>query len=277
MSEPTTPLPPGEGRGEGATSPGLDKLATIFARKRRELAARGPLVITTPRPEGRDFAAALTKQRGRVNVIAEVKRRSPSGGDFPHQDLVAVARAYEAAGASAVSVLTDDVDFGGNLEDLVRVRAAISLPVLRKDFLVAPREVEESAALGADAVLLIADSLEDGLLEEMVAAAKASRVAALVEAHTEAHAERALAAGAELVGINNRDLATLRTDTGTALRVMPALRSRAKALVAERGLKTREDFEAARAAGADAVLVGESLLRDAEPGRALARLLGGGA
>ncbi len=277
MSEPTSPLPLGEGRGEGAASPGLDKLAIIFARKRQELAARGPRVITTPRPEGRDFAAALTKERGRINVIAEVKRRSPSGGDFPHQDLVAVARAYEAAGASAVSVLTDDVDFGGSLEDLLRVREAISLPVLRKDFLVAPREVEESAALGADAVLLIADSLEDGLLAEMVAAAKASRVAALVEAHTEAHAERALAAGAELVGINNRNLATLRTDTGTALRVMPALRSRAKALVAESGLKTRADFEAARAAGADAVLVGESLLRDAEPGRALARLLGDGA
>jgi indole-3-glycerol phosphate synthase len=107
----------------------------------------------------------------------------------------------------------------------------------------------------------------------MVAAAKASKVAALVEAHTEEHAERALAAGAELVGINNRDLATLRTDTRTALRVMPLLRSRARVLVAESGLKTPDDFAAARAAGADAVLVGESLLRDAEPGQALARLL----
>jgi indole-3-glycerol phosphate synthase len=147
--------------------------------------------------------------------------------------------------------------------------------VLRKDFLVSPREVEESAAVGADAVLLIADALEDSLLREMVAAAKASQVAALVEAHTEAHAERALAAGAELVGINNRDLATLRTDTGTALRVMPRLRSRARVLVAESGLKTAADFAAAREAGADAVLVGESLLRDAEPGQALARLLAG--
>jgi indole-3-glycerol phosphate synthase len=159
------------------------------------------------------------------------------------------------------------------------VRAAISLPVLRKDFLVAPREIEESAAMGADAVLLIADALEDGLMREMVAAAKACGVAALVEAHTEAHAERALAAGAELVGINNRDLATLRTDTGTALRVMPRLRERARILVAESGLKTAADFAAAREAGADAVLVGESLLRDADPGQALARLLapGGGA
>jgi indole-3-glycerol phosphate synthase len=255
----------------------MNLLEDIFARKRRELAARPPQAARV-RPSARDFTAALLQRTpgAPVNVIAEVKRRSPSGGSFPHQDLVQVARGYEAAGASALSVLTDDVDFGGSLADLEQVRAAVSLPVLRKDFLVAPREVEESAALGADAVLLIADALEDGLLREMVAAAKACGVAALVEAHTEAHAERALAAGAELVGINNRDLATLRTDTGTALRVMPRLRQRARVLVAESGLKTAADFAAARAAGADAVLVGESLLRDAEPGQALARLLSAG-
>jgi len=252
----------------------MNLLADIFARKRRELAVRPPQAARV-RPQARDFAAALLQRRPGVviNVIAEVKRKSPSGGNFPHQDLVQVARGYEAGGASAISVLTDDVDFGGSLADLEQVRAAISLPVLRKDFLVAPREIEESAAIGADAVLLIADALEDGLLREMVAAAKASRVAALVEAHTEEHAERALAAGAELVGINNRDLATLRTDTRTALRVMPLLRSRARVLVAESGLKTAEDFAAARTAGADVVLVGESLLRDAEPGQTLARLL----
>jgi indole-3-glycerol phosphate synthase len=229
------------------------------------------------RPPARDFTAALLQRKPGVgvNVIAEVKRKSPSGGAFPHQDLIQVARGYEAGGACAISVLTDDVDFGGSLADLEQVRAAVSLPVLRKDFLVAPLEVEESAAVGADAVLLIADALEDGLLREMVAAAKACHVAALVEAHTEAHAERALAAGAQLVGINNRNLATLRTDTATALRVMPRLRERARALVAESGLKTAADFAAARAAGGDAVLVGESLLRDAEPGRALARLLAG--
>jgi indole-3-glycerol phosphate synthase len=148
--------------------------------------------------------------------------------------------------------------------------------VLRKDFLVAPQEVEESAALGADAVLLIADALEDGELAEMVATARACRVAALVEAHTQEHAERALQAGAELVGINNRNLATLRTDIATALRVIPLLRGRAKAFVAESGLKTHEDFVAARSAGADAVLVGESLLRAPHPGQALARLLAPG-
>ena len=260
------------------SAPTEDKLAAIFARKRRELAARGPRVAEHPRPPGRDFAAALIRPHpGKpLNVIAEVKRRSPSGGDFPHTDLVAVARAYEAAGACAISVLTDDVDFGGSLEDLLAVRAAVGVPVLRKDFLVAPQEVEESAALGADAILLIADALEDGALAELVAAARACRVAALVEAHTLEHAERALRAGAELVGLNNRNLATLRTDTSTALTVIPRLRGRAKAFVAESGLKTHEDFVSARAAGADAVLVGESLLRDAEPGRALARLLSGG-
>ncbi len=252
----------------------MNLLADIFARKRRELATRQPLASRV-RPPARDFLEALLqRQPGRVvNVIAEVKRKSPSGGAFPHQDLVQVARAYEAGGASAISVLTDDVDFGGSLEDMAQVRAAVSLPVLRKDFLVAPREVEESAALGADAVLLIADALDDGLLREMVAAAKSSKVAALVEAHTQAHAERALAAGAEILGINNRNLATLRTDTATALRVMPRLRAQARGLVAESGLKTAADFEAAQAAGADAVLVGESLLRDAEPGKALSRLL----
>lgn len=255
-----------------------DKLAAIFARKRQELTSRTPRTAPSPLPPSRDFAASLTRQRAGmpVNVIAEVKRKSPSGGDFPHQDLVAVARAYEAAGACAVSVLTDDVDFGGSLEDLLRVRAAISVPVLRKDFLVAPQEVEESAALGADAVLLIADALEDGALAELVATAKQCHVAALVEAHTEAHAERALKAGAQLVGLNNRDLATLRTDISTALRVMPQLRKRARVLVAESGLRTYGDLMAARGAGADAVLVGESLLRAAEPGRALARMLGRG-
>ena len=255
----------------------MNLLADIFARKRKELATRPPQGSRI-RPPGRDFTAALLRRHPSraINVIAEVKRRSPSGGNFPHQDLVQVARGYEAAGASAISVLTDDVDFGGSLADLEQVRAAVSLPVLRKDFLVAPREIEESAALGADAILLIADALEDGLMREMVATARACSVAALVEAHTEAHAERALAAGAELVGINNRDLATLRTDIATALRVMPKLRERARVLVSESGLKTAADFAAARAAGADAVLVGESLLRDANPGQALARLLAPG-
>ncbi|WP_224367728.1 indole-3-glycerol phosphate synthase TrpC [Hyalangium versicolor] len=250
----------------------MNLLADIFARKRRELAARAPLAARV-RPPARDFTAALIRPGAVVNVIAEVKRKSPSGGNFPHSDLVQVARGYEAGGACAISVLTDDVDFGGTLADLEQVRAAISIPVLRKDFLVAPQEIEESAAIGADAILLIADALEDGLLREMVAAAKACSVAALVEAHTEAHAERALAAGAELVGINNRDLSILRTDTATALQVMPKLRQRARGLVAESGLKTAADFAAAKAAGANAVLVGESLLRDAEPGKALARLL----
>ncbi len=258
---------------EGPASSGT--LDLIMARKRRELAERPPMA-PRPRPAPRDFAGALVaKVPGRpVSVIAEVKRKSPSGGAFPHADVVAVARAYEAAGASAISVLTDGPDFGGTLEDLVAVRAAVSVPVLRKDFLVAARDVVDSAAWGADAVLFIADALEDGELREMIAAAREVRVAALVEAHTEAHAERALAAGAELVGINNRNLATLKTDTGTALRLMPKLRSRSRALVAESGLKTLADLLAAREAGADSVLVGESLLREADPGRALRRLLG---
>ncbi|WP_199746983.1 indole-3-glycerol phosphate synthase TrpC [Corallococcus sp. AB049A] len=250
-------------------------LDVIMARKRRELGTR-PHPTHGAHPPARDFAQALVRRvlGHPVNVIAEVKRKSPSGGAFPHADVVAVARSYEAAGACAISVLTDGPDFGGSLEDLVAVRAAVSIPVLRKDFLVAASEVEESAAWGADAVLLIADALGDSELREMISAAKQVGVAALVEAHTEAHAERALAAGASIIGLNNRNLATLKTDTGTALRVMPALRSRSTALVAESGLKNLADLTAARDAGANAVLVGESLLRDADPGRALRRLLG---
>jgi indole-3-glycerol phosphate synthase len=250
-------------------------LDVIMARKRRELAERPPMAPRARSPL-RDFAGALVARvPGRpVSVIAEVKRKSPSGGAFPHPDVVAVAKAYEAAGASAISVLTDGPDFGGSLEDLVAVRAAVSIPVLRKDFLVGARDVVDSSSWGADAVLLIADALSDGELRELLAAARHIHLPALVEAHTEEHAERALAAGAELVGINNRNLATLKTDTGTALRVMPKLRSRSRALVAESGLKSLADLVAAREAGADSVLVGESLLREADPGRALRRLLG---
>ena len=249
----------------------MDLLSAIFHRKRAERAAGRPRFSGSSPGPRRDFTAALLGPE--LRVIAEVKRRSPSGGDFPHADLVAVASGYARAGAAAISVLTDDVDFGGSFEDLLEVRAALTLPILRKDFLVSPEDVEDSAALGADAILLIADALEDPLLREMLAAADEFALHTLVEAHTEAHAERALQAGARLVGINNRDLATLRTDTGTALRLIPRLRSRAHVLVAESGLKTPADFQAARAAGANAVLVGESLLRDADPGAALSRLL----
>lgn len=256
----------------------MNHLAAIFERKRRELATRTRAPSSSPSVL-RGFARALStpKSDGTIHVIAEVKRRSPSGGAFPHQDLVSVAQAYQAAGASALSVLTDDVDFGGSLEDLLEVRGAIRLPVLRKDFLVAPEEVEDSARLAADAILLIADALEDGPLREMLAAATSAGLDALVEAHTEAHAERALRAGAKLLGINNRDLSTLKTDTGTALRLIPRYRSRAEVLVAESGLSTPADFEAARACGAHAVLVGESLLRRADPGQALHALLYPGA
>lgn len=249
----------------------MSLLADIFARKRRALSQR-PRPLSPAQGERRSFADALRTQ-DRLSAIAEVKRKSPSGGAFPHADLVEVAKAYERAGAAAISVLTDDVDFGGSVEDLLDIRRAVQLPLLRKDFLVAPEEVVESRGLGADAILLIADALEDGLLQEMLAAAQSASLDALVEAHDLHHAERALKAGARLVGINNRNLANLKTDTETALRLMPSLRSRADVLVAESGLRSADDFRRARAAGADAVLVGESLLRDTSPGLALQRLL----
>ncbi|MFN2569291.1 MAG: indole-3-glycerol-phosphate synthase [Candidatus Dormibacteria bacterium] len=206
-------------------------------------------------------------------VIAEMKRRSPSGGLLrDHLDCGRLAGEYVSAGAAAISVLTDRPDFGGSLDDLVAVREAVGVPVLRKDFVVDPVQIPEARIAGADWVLLIVVLLDGSLLDDCLAAARRCGAHAIVEVHSEAEVARAVDAGAECVGINNRDLRTLTTDPST----FPRLRDLVPAgtiCVAESGM--REPADAARfiAQGADAVLIGESLMRAASPATACAEMV----
>jgi indole-3-glycerol phosphate synthase len=211
---------------------------------------------------------------GGVTLVAEVKRRSPSRGDLrPDLDPAAVAGAYRAGGATAVSVLTEPQHFGGSPEDLQKVRSAVDLPVLRKDFVTLPYQLWEARAWGADAVLLIVAALDAQLLTDLLAEAEAAGLDALVEVHTREEAAVAAAAGAGLIGVNARDLATLAVDLRRFATVREALPSGAT-LVAESGIRTRADVEAVAAAGAHAVLVGEALVLAPDPEAAVAGLLG---
>jgi len=195
-------------------------------------------------------------------LAAEVKHRSPSAGVICEPfDPVAIARRYEAAGADAVSCLTDRTFFGGCIEHLRRVRAAVALPVLRKDFLVAPVQVYEARAAGADAVLLIAEALGPAEMADLAGLAHDLGMDVLAEAHGEAALERAIGCGARLVGVNNRDLTTFRVDLATTERLAPRVREAGRVLVAESGVKTAADVARLVACGCDAVLVGEGLLR----------------
>ena len=224
----------------------------------------------------RDFVAALVagrEARG-MAVISEVKRRSPSKGDLdPDLDPAEVAAAYEAGGASCLSVLTDEEFFGGSHADLRAARAACRLPVLRKDFTVGPRDVCDARLMGADAVLLIVAALDDRELAELLGLARAVGLAALVEAHDEDELERALAVGADLVGVNQRDLRTFEVDRARALR-MGARMPDGVVAVAESGIRDAADVERLAEAGYTAVLVGETLVRSADRTRAVDGLLG---
>lgn len=224
-------------------------------------------------PPVRPLAAALCRP-GRVEVMAEVKRRSPGAGAI-REGLVpeAVAAEYEAAGAAAISVLTDREYFGGTLEELAAVRSAVAVPVLRKDFIVEAVQVWEARAAGGDAVLLIARILEGPALGALIRAADDVGMAALVEVHDAGELDRALEAGARVIGVNNRDLRTFET----SLEVTFALASRVPAecvLVSESGIRGGEDVSRLGGAGVDAVLVGEWLLRHERVGPPLAELVG---
>jgi indole-3-glycerol phosphate synthase len=223
-------------------------------------------------PPPRPFAPALAR-RDSVNVIAEHKRRSPSRGAI-REDLrpADVAQAYQAAGAAALSVLTDEPFFGGRLEHLVAARAATSLPVLRKDFVVDPWQVWEARAVGADAVLLIVAALDDEDLRRLLDEATRAGLDALVEVHDRAELDRALRAGAHLVGVNNRNLKTMQVSLQTALSLAPALPEGLVA-VAESGIRSGDDVRRLREAGFSAFLVGESLMSAPDPGAALRSLL----
>ena len=212
----------------------------------------------------RDVAACLVRQDGRVALIAEVKRASPSKGDLVKGEFspVALALSYQANGASAISVLTDERFFKGSLDDLVNVRRVVNVPVLRKDFVIDPYQVYEARAAGADAVLLIVAALDDAVLAGLHALARDLTLTPLVEVHNELEAERALKLGARLVGVNNRDLHTFVTDLNTTARCAEVLLnpSPRPIVVSESGIFTPQHVQAVTAMGASAVLVGESII-----------------
>ncbi len=222
-------------------------------------------------PPARPFAAALRGDDG-VAVIAEIKRRSPSRGELaPGLVAADVARSYEVGGAAALSVLTDVEFFGGSPSDLVDARAATSLPVLRKDFTVDRRDVLDARLMGADAVLLIVAALGDDELPTLVALAGEVGLDALVEVHDEAEVDRALAAGATLVGVNQRDLTTFVVDADRAQRLATRLPLDV-VRVAESGIGGPQDVARLGDAGYDAVLVGEWVVTSADPGAAVRSL-----
>jgi indole-3-glycerol phosphate synthase len=206
-------------------------------------------------------------------VIAEVKRASPSAGAIDAQaDPAAIAHVYEAGGAAAISVLTEPRHFGGSLVDLGLVRAVSGIPVLRKDFLIDPDQLVESRAAGADSVLLIAACLDDELLDRMISAARALGMEPLLETHSDDDLERALATDAQVIGVNARDLETLAVEVPTALgrlRTIPP----GRIAVFESGIASHEDVAAAVAAGASAILVGEALMRAADPAAAIGAMV----
>lgn len=251
----------------------LDK---IVEEKKREVAQLPTRTIAVgdlrdamlERGERRDFLAALRKPRaGDVALIAEVKKASPSAGvicaDF---DPVRIAKEYEAAGASCLSVLTDEEFFQGSLDYLRQIRAAVKLPLLRKDFIIDERQILEAIEWGADAILLIVAILDDARLKQFHTLATEAGLAALVEVHDEAELDRAMALGATLIGVNNRNLKTFKVDLATTERLAAKLFSKpdarkASLLVAESGINTRTDVERLIACGASSILVGEALVK----------------
>jgi indole-3-glycerol phosphate synthase len=252
----------------------MNILDTIVAQKRIEAAhiPRADInaallrLAMADRKDRRDFLGALQSSRHSMALIAEVKKASPSKGlicaDF---DPVKIAQAYEAAGASCISVLTDEKFFQGSLDYLRRIRFAVKIPLLRKDFIIDERQILEAIEWGADAILLIAAILDDRQLARFHELALAAGLAALVEVHDEAELDRALAAGANLIGVNNRNLKTFEVDLRTTERLARALGERGRAgevlLVAESGIDTRQDVLRLRQCGARAILVGESLVK----------------
>ncbi|GAA3038559.1 indole-3-glycerol phosphate synthase TrpC [Gordonia defluvii] len=222
----------------------------------------------------RDAMAAL-RQPG-IGVIAEVKRASPSRGELADiADPAELARIYEKGGARIISVLTEERRFRGSLADLDAVRAAVDVPILRKDFIVGPYQIHEARAHGADVILLIVAALEQNVLESLLDRTESLGMTALVEVHTEEEADRALQAGAKVVGINARNLKTLEVDRDSFSRIAPGLPTEV-IKVAESGIRGTADLLAYAGAGADAVLVGEGLVTSGDPRAAVSELVTAG-
>jgi indole-3-glycerol phosphate synthase len=264
------------------TAPQDDVLARIAAYKREDVAARKAArsqdeieseALIAGMPRG--FRNALDRKAapGRPALIAEIKKASPSKGliraDF---DPPALAKAYEAGGAACLSVLTDGPSFQGDDDYLVKARAAVALPCLRKDFLVDPWQVAESRALGADCILIILAMIDDALAGELLAEARRFGMDALIETHDPAEMARAVALGGDLIGVNNRSLRTFEVDLTTTARLAPMAPKQAL-LVAESGVFTPNDVADVCVAGARAILVGEALMRQTDVEEATRALL----
>jgi len=259
-----------------------DKLTEIMAWKRREIAPRlrpvsesdlEKLNASLPRPPS--FAAALFRSDGKLGVIAEIKRRSPSAGTI-REDISAAEQAlrYQSAGASALSVLTDEKFFGGTLDDLRAVTAQFrekppALPCLRKDFMVHPVQIAEAREAGASAILIIVRALNDEEIKVLFTHAQAGGLDSLFEIHSEAELERAIRHGAKIIGVNNRDLSVFKTDLALSERLIPKF-PRAIIAVSESGIFTGADAARVHAAGAHAVLVGEALMKAPSPADVIA-------
>ena len=258
-----------------------DALARICADTRIEVARRKSLTTLAALEariagQPRGFAASLTRSvaNGGYGLIAEIKKASPSGGLIrPEFDPPALARAYQAGGASCLSVLTDGRYFQGSEADLLAARAAVDLPVIRKDFMLDPWQIVESRAMGADCILLILAALSDAQAAELEQTAIDLGMDVLAEVHDRPELDRALRLKTSLIGVNNRNLKTLKTDLSTTEQLAAAVPAD-RVLVAESGIRTHEDIERLRAVGARRFLVGESLMRQPDVTSATRRLLG---
>jgi indole-3-glycerol phosphate synthase len=254
----------------------LDKIVAAKREELRRTKSRMPEDLlrrqASAAPPVRDFFAAVARG-GPIRLIAEVKKASPSKGviraDF---DPVRIARTYQEHGASAISVLTDGPYFQGSLDDLGRIRQAVDLPLLRKDFIVDPYQIVEARAAGADAVLLIAECLEDQMLRTLYDAVLAYGMTPLVELYEPENLPRVLALGARLIGINNRDLRTFEVDLEQTLRLKRRIPDD-RVVVGESGIRSRADAQRLQSAGVRAMLVGESLMARPDLGAAVDELL----
>jgi indole-3-glycerol phosphate synthase len=253
-------------------------LDQIVAHKRMEVGKLPKVdrVVLRDCPATRGFRAALKRERGTpIRVIAESKKGSPSKGIFTTDyDPVLIAFNYVLGGASCLSVITDEKFFFGSLDDLKRVRANVLLPIIRKDFIIDERQIAEARLAGADAILLIVACLEDGQLRDFGGLAKDIGLDVLVEVHDANEAARALKIGADLIGVNNRNLQDFSVSLTTTYELLPALLGSSRVVVSESGIGTRGDCAALEQAGVDAVLVGESLMTSPDPSAALKKLRG---
>ena len=259
----------------------LDEIIIGVREKLAEREARVPLDqikrMAADAPPAKDVISALRDGPGAVSIIAEVKRSSPSKGPLSSiPDPAVLAQAYEEGGAAMISVLTEELRFGGSLADLRAVRQAVDVPVLRKDFIVTPYQVHEARAYGADAVLLIVAALEQEALVSLIERVRSLGMTPLVEAHSRLEVFQALEAGADLIGVNARNLKDLSVNRSTVEQTLDAIPAEAVA-VAESGVRSGRDVRDYALAGADAVLVGEALVTSANPLDAVSDMVSAGA